>query len=165
MPGNKVVLLENGPASYRAMFNAIAAAKNSVNLESFIFVDDVVGRQFAAALIAARGRGAQVNVMYDSLGSLEHCQASSSTTCAGTVFLWSNSTPLIRSRAGIRWPWYSWSIWPRDHRKLLIVDGKTAFTGGINITADYEKGSSRRPRGENVPTCGATRTWRYRDPR
>ena len=48
------------------------------------------------------------------------------------------------------WPWHSWSIWPRDHRKLLIVDGKTAFTGGVNITADYEKGMSSRPRGENV---------------
>ncbi len=157
LPGNKVVLLENGPASYRAMFNAIAGAKNSVNLESFIFVDDMVGRQFAAALIAARRRGAQVNVMYDSLGSFDTpSQFFDNMRRQGISVVEFN--PVNPFAGGLRWPWHPWSIWPRDHRKLLIVDGKTAFTGGINITADYEKGISRRPRGENVPNM-----WRDTD--
>jgi phosphatidylserine/phosphatidylglycerophosphate/cardiolipin synthase-like enzyme len=52
----------------------------------------------------------------------------------------------------------SWTLVHRDHRKLLIVDGKTAFTGGINITADYERGISGRPRGAGVPSM-----WRDTD--
>lgn len=149
VPGNKVVLLENGPASYRAMFTAIGAARNSINLESFGFVDDVVGRQFAAALIAARARGAQVNVMYDSLGSFDTpSEFFDNMRRHGVSVVEFNPVNPFAGRH--LWPWHPWSIWPRDHRKLLIVDGKTAFTGGINITADYERGISRRPRGENV---------------
>jgi cardiolipin synthase A/B len=99
---------------------------------------------------AARRRGAQVNVMYDSLGSLDTpSQFFGNMRQHGVSVVEFN---LINPFAGWHWwPWHPWSIWPRDHRKLLIVDGKTAFTGGINITADYEKGISRRPRGENTP--------------
>ncbi len=67
--GNKVVLLQNGPAAYQAMFDAMRNARTSINLETFIFTDDEVGQKFASLLIDARRRGAQVNVIYDSFGS------------------------------------------------------------------------------------------------
>ncbi|MGH7907878.1 MAG: phospholipase D-like domain-containing protein, partial [Candidatus Binataceae bacterium] len=69
--GNKVILLENGPDTYRAMFKAITKAKASINLETYIFSDDSIGRLFANALIAKQHQGVQVNIIYDSFGSID----------------------------------------------------------------------------------------------
>lgn len=68
--GNKVMLLEDGPPTYQAMFAAIAQAKNNINMESYAIKDDLVGQQFANLLIARQAQGVQVNVIYDSYGSL-----------------------------------------------------------------------------------------------
>src|ERR1700688_4279403 len=67
--GNKVVLLQNGPATYKAMLAAIASATDNINMESYIFEDDEVGTKFADALIAKQAKGVQVALIYDSLGS------------------------------------------------------------------------------------------------
>src|SRR5262245_54568346 len=66
--GNELTLLENGPATYDAMFDAIRAARQSINLETYIFGDDEVGRQFADALLERSAAGVDVNVIYDSVG-------------------------------------------------------------------------------------------------
>jgi cardiolipin synthase len=63
--GNRVTLLENGRATYPAMLEAIRAARHNINLETFIFSDDTVGREFAGALIAKRHEGVEVNIIYD----------------------------------------------------------------------------------------------------
>ena len=68
--GNKVTLLENGSATYRAMLEAIHGAQDSVNLEMYIISDGPVGQMFADALIERQRHGVQVNVMYDSFGSI-----------------------------------------------------------------------------------------------
>ncbi len=143
--GNKVLLLQNGPAAYSAMFAAIRSASNSINLETFIFTDDEVGQKFASLLTEARRRGVVVNVIYDSFGSKDtSSNFFEGLREAGVSVVEFNP---INPFAARHW----WSVKRRDHRKLLIIDGKTAFTGGINITGDYEKGLSGGPRSQAAP--------------
>jgi cardiolipin synthase A/B len=148
--GNKVTLLENGPAAYNAMFAAMRSATDSINLETFIFTDDEVGRQFASLLIEARRRGVQANVIYDGFGSLSTSKRffEGMRRAGVSVVEFNPMNPLFGFKR----------LEQRDHRKLLIVDGKTAFTGGINISGDYAKGVSRSPRGSDVPNM-----WRDTD--
>ena len=68
--GNRAVLLVDGPATNEAMFKAISQAKDHINLETFIFADDEVGRQFADLLLHKQAEGIQVNLVYDSIGSM-----------------------------------------------------------------------------------------------
>ena len=70
MLGNKLTLLQNGPATYQAMFAAIREAKDHINLETYIFDDDEVGRQFSDLLLERQAAGVQVNVIYDSVGGI-----------------------------------------------------------------------------------------------
>src|SRR6185369_1489712 len=68
--GNKVVLLQDGPATYKAMFAAIGKARIHINLETYIIEDDEAGRQFADLLLKKQAQGVQVNLIYDSVGSI-----------------------------------------------------------------------------------------------
>ena len=68
--GNKLVLLQDGPATYKAMFAAIRAAKNNINFETYIFEDGEIGQKFAALLLEKQAAGVQVNLIYDGVGSL-----------------------------------------------------------------------------------------------
>ena len=68
--GNKAILLRDGPSTYAAMFKAIENAKHHINLETYIFEDDETGKQFTTLLIEKRKQGLQVNIIYDSVGSL-----------------------------------------------------------------------------------------------
>ncbi|MCK7513978.1 MAG: hypothetical protein MZV70_64830 [Desulfobacterales bacterium] len=68
--GNKVTLLIDGPATYAAMFEAIQNAKDHINLETFIIEDDEVGRKFTDLLLQKQAEGVQVNIIYDSMGSI-----------------------------------------------------------------------------------------------
>ncbi len=68
--GNKVTLLIDGPVTYDAMFKGIQNAKDHINLETFMFEDDEVGRRFADLLLQKQSEGVQVNLIYDSLGCL-----------------------------------------------------------------------------------------------
>jgi cardiolipin synthase len=68
--GNKATLLIDGPATYDAMLKAIQNAKDHINVETYIFEDDEVGRRFADLLLQKQSEGVQVNLIYDSLGCL-----------------------------------------------------------------------------------------------
>ena len=68
--GNPVQLLQDGPATYRAMLRAIAAAHDHINMETYNLDDDEVGQRFAQALIAKRRQGVQVNLMVDRVGTV-----------------------------------------------------------------------------------------------
>jgi cardiolipin synthase len=129
--GNQAVLLQDGPATYRAMFAAIESARDHINLETYILDDDEVGRAFADALIAKQRKGVQVNVIHDSVGTLKTPKEFfKRLTDAGVKVLEFNPVNPTQARKG-------WEINQRDHRKLLIVDGKVAFLGGINISSVY----------------------------
>lgn len=133
--GNKVTLLQDGKATYAAMFAAIRAAKDHINLESYIIEDDHIGHEFADLLLEQQGRGVQVNVIYDSFGSIGTPQAFfDRLRQGGTEVLEFNPINPLAVKA-------NWRINHRDHRKLLVVDGQVAFIGGINISSVYSAGS------------------------
>jgi cardiolipin synthase len=141
--GNEVLLLQDGPATYQAMYAAILAARDHINMETYILDDDEVGQRFAQALIAKQAQGVQVNLIRDSVGTLGTPAAFfQQLTDSGVQVLEFNPVNPLMSRK-------EWSLNQRDHRKLLIVDGHTAFLGGINISSVYSGGSfshhSRHP--------------------
>jgi len=138
--GNKVTLLQDGPATYAAMFAAIRGARDHINLETYIFDDDATGRKFADLLLEQQRRGVQVNIIYDSVGGFNTPRAFfDRLTEGGIAVLEFNPVNPLKVKAG-------WVLNNRDHRKLLVVDGKTAFVGGINISSVYSSGSARRHR-------------------
>lgn len=149
--GNQATLLQDGPATYRAMYAAIEAARDHINLETYIFDDDDVGRRFADALIAKQRQGVQVNLIHDSVGTLKTPKEFfKRLTDAGVKVLEFNPVNPASARKG-------WDINQRDHRKLLIVDGKVAFLGGINISSVYSSGSfmSRGSSGSSGSSSGS----------
>jgi cardiolipin synthase len=134
--GNRVQLLLDGPMTFSAMFAAMRHARHSIHVETFILSDDEVGRKFADILIERRRAGVEVRMVVDAIGAWG----------ADTVFL-----DRMR-RAGIEISIYHplddvhlWRINTRHHRKLLIVDGRIAFIGGINICKVYARDSFRDP--------------------
>ena len=135
MLGNKVDLLIDEPSTYAAMLSAIENAKDHINMETYIFEDDEVGQQFAAILIAKQQSGVQVNLIVDSAGSFDTPKAFFSMLKDNgiNVLEFNPINPLDKRKD---WEWNQ-----RDHRKLLIVDGKIAFVGGINISSVYSSGS------------------------
>jgi cardiolipin synthase len=138
LTGNRVQLLENGPDTYRAMFAAIAAARDHINMETYILEDDEVGRRFADALIEKQRQGVQVNLIHDSVGTLgTPVEFFQRLRDHGIRTLEFNPVNPALAKAG-------WDVNQRDHRKLLIIDGQTVFLGGINISSVYSGGSSRR---------------------
>ena len=133
--GNKVMLLQDGPSTYRAMIATIAAARDHINMETYILEDDEVGQRFAAALIAKQQQGVQVNLIRDSVGSFSTpAEFWTRLTEAGIKVLEFNPVNPLSAKAG-------WDVNQRDHRKLLVVDGRIAFLGGINISSVYSGGS------------------------
>lgn len=136
--GNKVALFADGPSTYAAMNRAIASAKDHINMETYIIEDDEVGSAFVQALVARQRAGVQVNLIYDSVGSINTPRTFFEPLIeAGVSVLEFNPVNPLTAKKG-------WQINQRDHRKLLIVDGKTVFLGGINISAVYSGGSSAR---------------------
>ena len=148
--GNKLVLLQDGPATYKAMFAAIRGAKDHINLETYIFADDDVGRQFADLLLERQAAGVQVNLIYDSVGCLNTPREFfERLSAAGIQVLEFNPVnPLAGKKK-------EWLLNNRDHRKLLVVDGRIAFIGGINISESYSSGPFTRSAGKKgVNTLG-----------
>ena len=156
--GNKVTLLQDGAATYAAMFAAIRQARDHINLESYIIEDDAVGRQFADLLLAQQGRGVQVNIIYDSVGALNTPRAFFERLRQGGVaVLEFNPVNPLKAKT-------PWLLNNRDHRKILIVDGRIAFIGGINISSVYSSGSMVRGLGRGeVQTPSNSVAWRDTD--
>jgi cardiolipin synthase len=135
--GNRALLLQDGPATYRAMLAAIRAARDHINVEMYIIEDDEVGRAFADELIAKQRKGVQVNLMYDSVGCIgTPREYFDRLRQAGVQVLEYNPVNPLEARAG-------WNVNQRNHRKLVAADGRIAFLGGINISSVYSGGSRR----------------------
>jgi len=126
--GNDLKIFKAGDEAYPAMLDGIARAKHSIALASYIFRADSVGLDFVAALKSARQRGVEIRVLVDGVGS-------------GYLY-----SPIARrlTAAGVRhapflqyWlPWRMPFLNMRNHKKLLILDGRLGFTGGLNLSAD-----------------------------
>jgi cardiolipin synthase len=138
--GNKVTLLFDGPATMREMMASARAATSSINLETYIFDQDKVGAEFAELLIEKQRQGVQVNIMVDAVGNL----ATPATFFdrmrqAGIRVIVFNPVNPAKAKG-------KWEVNNRDHRKLMVVDGRIAFTGGINISSTYANSSLFRSR-------------------
>jgi cardiolipin synthase len=124
-PGNDVRVLVNGEQAYPRMLEAIRNARDRVYLSSYIFNSDDIGREFIEALGIANDRGAVVRVLIDGMGER---------------YSWPLASRQLKRR-GVdtrrflppRWLPPSIYLNLRNHRKILCVDGKQAFTGGMNI--------------------------------
>ena len=137
--GNKVQLLFDGPQTMAEMMKAIAAAKDHINFETYIFDQDELGMKFAELLIQKQREGVVVNVIYDSVGTIGVPQAFFDHMREGGVKLLAfNPVNPAKARGN------GWKLNNRDHRKMLIVDGKVGFTGGINISDTYSRSSPFR---------------------
>ena len=136
--GNKVTLLVDGPATYAAMFKAVANARDHINIETYTIedIEDETGRKFADLLLQKQAEGLQVNLIYDSLGSYTTPAAFFQRLRDGGIHVVEfNPQNPFKARG-------KWRLAKSDHRKILIVDGKIAITGGVNISQVYSSGTS-----------------------
>jgi cardiolipin synthase len=126
--GNRVTILKNGIEIFPSMLGAIRDAQRTINLEFYIYWDGEIGRKFAEALAERARAGVAVKVILDSVGSAPMSQ----------------SLIDFLARNGIDVEWYHPLRWytistlnHRTHRKLLIVDGRIGFSGGVGIADDW----------------------------
>lgn len=129
--GNKVSPLTSGYNKFEDMFEAIRMAKHHIHLEYFNFRNDSIGNALFDLLAQKASEGVEVRAMFDAFGNL------------------SNNRPLKKKHLKairesgveivkfdpIKFPWFN-HIYPRDHRKIVVIDGKVGYTGGMNV-ADY----------------------------
>ena len=129
--GNQVELLTSGQNKFVDMFAAIRSAKHHIHLEYFNFRNDSIGNALFDLLAQKAKEGVEVRAMFDAFGNL------------------SNNKPLKKKHLKairesgveivkfdpIKFPWVN-HIYPRDHRKIVVIDGEVAYTGGMNV-ADY----------------------------
>lgn len=136
--GNKITLLADGQATYAAMFKALESARDHINLESYIIEDDDTGRKFADLLLKKQGEGVQVHIIYDGLGSLNTSDAFFQRLQeSGIQVVGFNSLNPLKVEG-------KWGVTHRDHRKILLVDGKIAIIGGVNISQVYSSTPFKR---------------------
>jgi cardiolipin synthase A/B len=135
--GNLVALLTDGAAAYPAMLEAIGQAKRAIVLESYIFAADATGGRFLDALCERARAGVSVRVLVDGVGSLNTPRAFwlPLLEAGGRVEIFRPIVrPILARLLSSRW----WRfLWHRDHRKLLVVDDRLGFIGGLNIGDDY----------------------------
>ena len=135
LAGNTVQLLVDGPATHAAQLAAIKAAKHHIHLDVYILTDEKLGQMYADALEERARAGVKVRLIFDSLGGMgAGYEFRESLKDAGVqIYEFNAVNPLKDPRL--------WQLNRRSHRKILVVDGKVAFTGGINITDEYSEAS------------------------
>ncbi|MDQ2671176.1 MAG: phospholipase D-like domain-containing protein, partial [Gemmatimonadota bacterium] len=134
VPGNRVTLLHDASA-YDAMLAAIDSAERWIHLENYIIRSDVVGRRFAERLIARARDGVHVRVLYDWIGSVATRRRYwRALRDAGIEVRAFNPPRLLDLFSNVT----------RDHRKVLVVDGALAVTGGMCIGHEWT-GEGRTP--------------------
>lgn len=127
--GNRLQLLIDGDQTFAAILEAIRGAQHYVLVQFFIIRNDVIGRQFAAALMERAREGVEVRLLYDDIG----CQWLPRSYLrelekAGVIVSSFNMREGFRHRLQINF---------RNHRKIVVIDGQVAFTGGLNIGDEY----------------------------
>ncbi len=136
LPGNRLEILRDGDQAYPAMLRAIAEAQRSIALGSYIFDNDAVGKRFVAALGQAKARGVELRVLVDDAGarysfpSIDRALRAAGVPCARFL--------------RVLTPWSATFANLRNHRKILVVDGEVAFTGGMNLRGECVLADSPR---------------------
>jgi hypothetical protein len=134
--GNAARLLPKAEAAFEAMLAAIDGAERYVLLQFYIVRDDEIGRRFAEALVRAAARGVRVRVILDAVGTLLLPPRYGRGLREGGVEL--------RFQRGPARPLGRFGLNFRNHRKILVVDGREGFTGGLNLGASMSAGATRR---------------------
>jgi len=149
--GNALTLLQDGGESYKAKLAAMEQAERFINMEYYIFDRNGSGRLFLDALEQKQAAGVQVNIIYDGVGTftMPYSMFDPITRLGGNVLEYRPVRPPHFL--------FFWFLKPRDHRKQLIIDGETAFIGGINISPVYDPSTGRK----HVPR--QDRPWRDTD--
>src|SRR5205814_1040705 len=146
VPGNNITTLVNGNQIFPAMLGAIRSAKQSISFETYVFQDGEIARQFTEALAERAQAGVKVNAILDA---------------QGTQKMGRQNLERLRN-AGVEVAKYHSVFWPdprrynnRTHRKLLIIDGKIGFVGGVGI-ADLWTGNADSPQNWRDNHCKIT---------
>lgn len=126
--GNALELLVNGEATFERMLGDIDQAQEYVLIQFFIFRDDELGRRFEEAIRRARGRGVQVYVLYDLVGTPRITRLREALKRLGAE---------IHAFGRARWPITRYQINFRNHRKVVVIDGHVAYVGGHNVGVEY----------------------------
>ncbi|MBC7602189.1 MAG: cardiolipin synthase ClsB [Ramlibacter sp.] len=128
--GNEIQLLENGEEFFPRVFDRISKAQTEVIIETFILFEDKVGLELHSVLLAAAKRGVQIDLTIDGFGSPDLSEHFISTLQEAGVRLhvFEPGKPFLG---------YRLNLLRRMHRKIVVVDGTTAFVGGINYSADH----------------------------
>lgn len=127
--GNSIQLLSSGDEAYPAMLQAIESASRSIALQSYIFDHDRIGCQIADALGRAQARGVQVRVLIDAVGVKYSRPRITRLLRRHGVY----TALFMTNPFGLRMPYANL----RSHRKILVVDGRIGFTGGMNIREGF----------------------------
>jgi cardiolipin synthase len=131
LPGNHVEPLIDGQAAYAAMLEAIERAEKSVAMMSYIFDGDGVGEKFVQVLAQAHERGCEVRVLIDDVDARFSRHNAVKPLQAAGVNVAAFNPPLVPARL------HAMNL--RNHRKILVVDGRVGFTGGMNVDCRYWK--------------------------
>ena len=129
LPGNRIEALENGDATFPAMLRAIETAEASITLLTYIFDNDAAGERFVDALVRARRRGVEVRVLIDDFGA--------KYTRPSMVRRLARDDVTVATFLPTRKPWFLPHANLRNHRKIVVIDGRVGFTGGTNIRASH----------------------------
>jgi cardiolipin synthase len=133
--GNQLAIYHEGQSQFKAMLEVMAAARHHIHLEYFIFHSDVAGTAVLNLLEKKAREGVEVRLLYDAMGSLQlHRAALRPLRAAGGKCCEFLPVNILRRRLQVNM---------RDHRKILVVDGRVAFTGGLNIGDEYLGNSPR----------------------
>jgi cardiolipin synthase len=142
LAGNAIEPLHHGEQTYPRMLDAIAEARHSITLASYIFDWDDVGRKFAEALCDASRRGVQVHALLDGIGAVK------SASRIGRMLIAAGAR--VEAFFPLRFPLGRFRVNMRNHRKILVVDGRIGFAGGINISARHMLTRNRPDRCEDL---------------
>lgn len=135
---NSITLLPNGQEKFDDLFKAIDQARSTIHMEYFNFRNDSINRELMKHLVPKAAQGVKVRLVFDGFGNM------------------SNDSPMhrkdlkaIRSKgieiyefAPVRFPWIN-AVFNRDHRKIVVIDGRLAYTGGMNVADYYIKGTKK----------------------
>ena len=137
LSGNDVELLLDGTQAYPKMLSQIEKAEHSIHLQSYIIMNDTIGKTLFAVLKKKADQGVKVKVLYDRFGSMH----------AFVTMFFPKVVKNTKNFEVVPFTQFRpWSIQLRNHRKLMVIDGKTAFIGGINISNDNYGKTAKKDR-------------------